>query len=58
VETVVRDRKSGQVLVFRLKPEFIHRYLNLPYEKLTKAGAEVLSLPDDQIFSFELRQQK
>ncbi len=57
VETVVTDRKSGRSLVFRLKPGFIQRYLNLPHAALTEAGREVLSLRDDQIFSLEVRQQ-
>jgi formylmethanofuran dehydrogenase subunit E len=51
VETIVRDRKSGQTLVFRLKPDFVKRYWNLPHDKLAAAGKEVLSLPDDEIFS-------
>jgi formylmethanofuran dehydrogenase subunit E len=54
VETVIQDRKSGSTLVFRLKPEFVKRYLNLPPEKLSKAGKEVLSLPNDQIFSMSI----
>jgi formylmethanofuran dehydrogenase subunit E len=53
VETIVRDRASGRTIVFRLKPEFANRYLDLPHEKLQAAGREVLSLPDDQIFSME-----
>jgi len=50
METVVKDRKSGQTVVFRLNPEFTKRYLNLPHDKLQSAGEEALSLPDDQIF--------
>ena len=51
VETIIRDRKSGQILAFRLKPEFVKRYWNLPHDKLASAGKEVLSLKDDEIFS-------
>jgi len=51
VETIVRDRKTGQTFVFRLKPEFVKRYWNLPHAKLSSAGKEVLSLSDDKIFS-------
>lgn len=51
LETLIRDRKSGQTLVFRLKPEFVKRYLNLPHDTLAVAGKEVLSLRDDEIFS-------
>ena len=52
-ETLIRDRKSGRTIAFRLKPEFTKRYLNLPHEKLRAAGEEVLALPDDQIFSLK-----
>ena len=51
VETIVRNRASGRTLVFRLKSEFVKRYLDLPHEKLGAAGREVLSLSDEQIFS-------
>lgn len=51
VETIVRDRKSGKTLLFKLKPEFVKRYLNLPYEDLPQAGKEVISLTDEEIFS-------
>ena len=55
VETVIRDRKSGQTLVFRLKPDFVKRYWNLPHDKLSASGKEVLSLRDDEIFAMSLR---
>jgi formylmethanofuran dehydrogenase subunit E len=57
VETISRNKKSGQTLVFRLSPEFVKRYLDLPHEKLAEAGKEVLSLPDEQIFSFRVVQE-
>ena len=53
VETIVRDHTSGRTIVFRLKPQFVKRYLDLPHEKLQVAGREVLSLSDEQIFSVE-----
>ena len=53
VETIVRDRASGRTIVFRLKPQFVKRYLDLSHEKLEAAGREVLSLSDEQIFSVE-----
>lgn len=53
VETIVRDKKSGRAIVFRLAPSFTKRYLDLPHEKLTEAGKEVLMLPDEQIFSMK-----
>jgi formylmethanofuran dehydrogenase subunit E len=51
-ETIVSDRSSGKVVVFRLTPDFIKRFLNLSHEKLADAGRHVLSMPDDEIFSF------
>ena len=57
VETVVRDRKTGQTFVFRLKPEFVKRFWKLPHDKLSSAGKEVLSLSDDEIFSVSRERQ-
>jgi len=51
VFTTIRDRRDGKTLVFRLKPQFVAEYLNISHEKLDAAGAEVLALPDDRIFS-------
>jgi len=51
VETVIRDKKSGRVLIFRLTPEFVKRFLDLPREKLAEAGKQALALRDDQIFT-------
>jgi formylmethanofuran dehydrogenase subunit E len=51
VFTTIRDRRDGKTLVFRLKPQFVAEYLNVSHEKLDAAGAEVLALPDDRIFS-------
>src|SRR5579883_683242 len=53
VETIIRNRKTGQGFVFRLSPDFVKRYLDLPHEKLAEAGKEVLSLRDDQIFAMK-----
>jgi len=53
-ETIVRDKKSHHAVAFRLTPEFVKRYLNLPHEKLADAGKQVLTLPDDQIFSMKV----
>jgi formylmethanofuran dehydrogenase subunit E len=49
-ETIVRNKKTGQALVFRLRNEFLAKYLNVPEERQTAAGREVAALPDDQIF--------
>ncbi len=50
VSTTIRDRRTGKTLVFRLTPQFVARYLTVSREKLDAAGAEVLALPDEQIF--------
>ena len=55
METIVSDRSLGKAVVFRLTPQFIQRFLNLPHERLADAGRQVLSMPDDQIFSFVVR---
>lgn len=51
MQTIVRNRKTGKELVFRLQPQFVERFLNLPEDELEAAGQQVLSLSDDQIFS-------
>jgi formylmethanofuran dehydrogenase subunit E len=53
LRTVVRQKSSGRTLNFRLLPSFSERFVNLPRERLATAGAEVLALGDDQIFSIE-----
>ncbi len=49
-ETVIRNDKTGQALVFRLRREFLAKYLDVPEEKQSAAGREVATLPDDKIF--------
>ncbi len=51
MQTIVRNRKTGKELVFRLQPQFVERFLNLPEDELEAAGQQILSLSDDQIFS-------
>lgn len=51
LRTTVEDRKSGRTLTFTLRPEFVRSILNVPYEKLEKAGERVASMPDDAIFT-------
>jgi formylmethanofuran dehydrogenase subunit E len=53
--TVIRNRKTGQELEFRLRPEFAKSFLNLPEKDLEAAGAKVAALPDEQIFSFQTK---
>ncbi len=51
VFTSIRDRRDGKTLVFRLKPEFVAEYSNVSRDKFDSAGAEVLALPDERIFT-------
>ena len=53
LRTVVRRKSTGATITFRLLPSFSQRFVNLPRERLGTAGAEVLALSDDQIFSIE-----
>jgi formylmethanofuran dehydrogenase subunit E len=50
-ETVVKDRKTGKQLTFRIRPEFLEHFLNLPYGKPAAAAEQVARMPDDRIFS-------
>ena len=50
-ETVIRNRQTGKALVFRLRKEFLAKYLNVPQEKQKDAGREVAGLAGDQIFT-------
>lgn len=58
METIVSDRSSGKAVVFQLTADFIKRFINLPHERLAAAGRQVLSIPDDQIFSFVVGRTK
>jgi len=48
--TIIKNRKSGEELRFKLKPEFVRAFLNLPEDQLASAGAKVADLSDDDIF--------
>jgi formylmethanofuran dehydrogenase subunit E len=50
-ETIILDKKTGKTLVFRLRKQFLQKYLDLPEKKQKEAGREVAELPDDQIFT-------
>lgn len=52
-ETVVKDRKSSKQLVFRIRPEFLKRYLDLPYNQQAAAAREVASMPAEKIFTIQ-----
>ena len=49
MKTVIRDEKSGRVLTFMLKPEFVRSVVNLPHDRLEAAGRRVVGLSDDDI---------
>jgi formylmethanofuran dehydrogenase subunit E len=51
MKTVIRDQKSGRVLTFTVKREFIRSVMNLPHERLEAEGRRVAGLRDDEIFS-------
>ena len=51
VFTTIRDRRDGKTLVFRLTPQFVAEYSNVLRDRFDAAGAEVLAMPDDRIFS-------
>lgn len=51
METIVRNKATGQEIVFRVTPEAVSRFLNLPHARLETAGREVMNLADDQLFS-------
>ncbi|AKQ69200.1 hypothetical protein A176_006112 [Myxococcus hansupus] len=50
VVTRFRNRDTGEALALRPSPRFAQRYLDVPREKLAEAGAEVLTLPDAEVF--------
>jgi formylmethanofuran dehydrogenase subunit E len=50
LETVIWDKHSGKVLSFRLRPEFLSKYLDIPEDRQPETAREVLKLPDDAIF--------
>lgn len=50
-ETVVWDKRSGKVLDFRMQPEFLAKYRDMPRERQASAAREVLKLPDSAIFT-------
>lgn len=51
--TLVTHRKTGATIAFRLTPAFLAQHLDLPPEQARAAGAAVIELPDDAIFTVE-----
>ena len=53
-ETVVTNRKTGKQVTFRLRPDFLRRFLDTPTEKQTAAGRDVAEMPEAKIFTMEV----
>jgi len=53
LETVIKDSHSGKVLSFRLRPEFLSKYLDIPEDRQAAAARDVLNLPDSAIFTIK-----
>lgn len=51
LHTVVRDKKSGKVLLFRLTPKFMRKFLNQSPQHAQKHSLEILRMADEEIFS-------
>lgn len=51
MRTIFIHKPTQKKLTFRLKPSFIRRYLNTPRRQLRRAGAEILALPFEAIFT-------
>jgi len=52
-ETIVKDRKTGKQLVFRLRPAFLKRYLDTPNDRQHAAASDVATMPENEIFSVQ-----
>ncbi|RKH72107.1 hypothetical protein D7X96_05765 [Corallococcus interemptor] len=50
VATTFRNCDTGQSLTLRPSASFVHRFRDVPREKLGEAGRTVLSLPDADVF--------
>jgi formylmethanofuran dehydrogenase subunit E len=51
LKTTVKDRKTGEELIFYLQPAFLKKYLNLPHDKQPAAAREVATMPEEEIFT-------
>jgi formylmethanofuran dehydrogenase subunit E len=50
LSTTIEDRKTGRLLTFTLRPEFVRSIKDLPHERAEAEGKRVAVLPDDEIF--------
>lgn len=48
--TVYRNKLNGQTLALRTTDQFAARYADVPRERLSEAGREVMGLKDEAIF--------
>ena len=51
LETIIRDKRSGKVVSFRLQPAFLSKFLDIQENRQPEAAREVLKLSDDAIFT-------
>ncbi len=58
METTFRHAPTGRVITLRLTESFKKRYLNVPVDQLRTAGAEVMRLPDAEIFTVSSRAER
>jgi hypothetical protein len=47
------DKRSGRILSFRLRPDLLSGFLNVPESGQEKTAHEVLQLPDSAIFTIQ-----
>ncbi|MCJ2543028.1 hypothetical protein JX360_08935 [Synechococcus bigranulatus str. 'Rupite'] len=50
MRSLVIHKESGRQVEFRVLPEFLATYRDLPREELAAAGQRVLQMPDEEIF--------
>lgn len=51
--SVIRNRTTGEARAYRLKPDFLKRFSDLPKEELRGAAETVLTIPSDELFRVE-----
>ena len=52
--SVIRNRATGKARAYRLKPDFLKRFSELPKEELREAAEMVSRIPSDEIFRVEM----
>jgi formylmethanofuran dehydrogenase subunit E len=51
--SIVRNRKTGKTLRFKLAPSFVKSHLDLPMDKLESSGYAVVTMPAAEVFVME-----